>query len=100
MRTQRKISGTNNPMSGIENTILRDRLAHDRTMLALERTLLAYVRTFFILLTAGITFLKIFSSDSFFLITGIVLLPLGVAFLIFGTLRFFLLRSKLKNLMK
>jgi putative membrane protein len=100
MRAQRKIISQKYPASEDGNTTLRDKLAYDRTILALERTLLAYTRTFFILLATGITFLKLLSDDPFFKVFGIILLPLSVAFLVFGALRFILFRSRLKNRMK
>jgi putative membrane protein len=58
--------------------------ARIRTLLANERTLLAYVRTSIMLGFSGITALKIFPYDRFFLVMGIVLIPLAGFVGVFG----------------
>ncbi len=80
-----------------KKSILRDQLAVDRTLLALERTLLSYTRTAFILLSAGLTVLKLLSGDPFFRVTGIILLPLAVLVFVFGLARFVVLHRRLKS---
>ena len=81
-----------------KNMILRDHLAYDRTELALERTMLAYLRTVFLLLTTGITVIKLLGNDPFFLILGITLLPAAILIFAFGVRRFFLFRESLTKL--
>lgn len=58
---------------------LTDILALERTYLANERTLLAYARSAFALFIAGVSFLKLFHNDTFFVQLGwgfIVISPL------------------------
>jgi putative membrane protein len=67
---------------------LRDSLARDRTMLANERTLLAYARTSIMLAFSGVTALKIFPDQGFFVVMGIVLIPIALAVGMLGYWRF------------
>ncbi|HKK77011.1 MAG TPA: DUF202 domain-containing protein [Saprospiraceae bacterium] len=62
----------------------RDKLAKDRTVLANQRTFLAYVRTAIMLLATGLTFIKLFPHDSFLLILGWTLVPVGLSVLVLG----------------
>jgi putative membrane protein len=65
-----------------------------RTMLANERTLLAYVRTSIMLAFSGITAIKIFPADPFFLVMGIILIPLALGVGLFGYLHFPRVRNR------
>ncbi|MEJ2183872.1 MAG: DUF202 domain-containing protein [Nitrospirota bacterium] len=67
--------------------ILRDRLAENRTDLANQRTFLAYVRTALTLFVAGVTFIRFFGTP-IIVVTGWVLLPLGLYTLVRGVLSF------------
>lgn len=71
-----------------QNLEIRDTLAVDRTKLANERTLLAYLRTSLSLLIAGLTFLKVFEDDAFYLAVGIMFMGVGLGILSFGLYRF------------
>jgi putative membrane protein len=72
-----------------EQTILRERLALDRTALANERTFLAYVRTALTLLVVGLSFIElpVFRSP-WFAVQGWIFVPLGLLTLIVGAWRF------------
>jgi len=73
------------------NLILRDHLAIDRTILANERTFLAYARTALALVVAGVSFIKLLDSpETTFM--GWLLIPLGIATLVWGTRRYFQMR--------
>jgi putative membrane protein len=79
-----------------EAIILRDYLALERTRLANERTLLSYIRTALYLILGGITILTI---DSFEPIRwlGYISLGLSIFLIMFGTLRYFILRRKINT---
>ena len=66
---------------------LSDRLALERTRLANERTLLAYLRTGMALMIAGFSLMNFF-RDYFYVWAGAVFVPIGVAVLVGGGLRF------------
>ena len=70
-----------------EELTLRDELAIDRTLLANERTLLAYLRSGVALILAGVTFIH-FAQEQWFKIIGILCLPAGIAFMLFGGVRY------------
>jgi putative membrane protein len=79
-----------------EDIILRDYLALERTRLANERTLLSYIRTALYLILGGITTLTIESFESIRWL-GYVSLVLSVFLIVFGTLRYFVLRKKINT---
>ena len=82
-----------------EQLILRDHLAVERTMLANERTFLAYLRTALSLFALGIAFLKIPLFESLlFRITGWILIPLSVAVLLIGWVRYKRTRDRIAPL--
>ncbi len=72
-----------------EQTILRERLALDRTALANERTFLAYVRTSLTLLVVGFSFIElpVFRSP-WFAVQGWIFVPFGVLIFFVGAWRF------------
>jgi inner membrane protein YidH len=74
--------------------ILRDELAIDRTLLANERTLLAYLRSGIALLLAGLTFIQFAPGPGLKLI-GVICLPVGIAILFLGTIRFSRVKSRI-----
>ena len=79
-----------------DEMILRDYLALDRTVLANERTLLAYFRTFIGTFSAGIAMVKL--VDTLLTnITGYVFMILSPFFLVFGLVRFFQIKKKIKT---
>ena len=63
-------------------------LARSRTILANERTFLAYIRTAIMLAVSGVTVIKLFADELYFLISGIILLPVAVAAVVFGLIRY------------
>jgi putative membrane protein len=79
----------------IEELILRDHLALDRTKLANERTLLAYLRTALMLMVAGATAEKVMGGDRSIILTGWALIILGVVVGFFGTWRFISMKKKI-----
>ncbi len=72
----------------VDDLILRDHLALDRTRLANERTLLAYLRTALMLIIAGATAVKFVAESRSVIITGWIFMGLGVVVCILGTWRF------------
>ncbi len=78
-----------------EESVVRDRLARERTSLANERTLLAYLRTALMLLASGITLIKVFGSDRVLQLLGCVLVPLSVATALAGYVRFAGMRRRI-----
>jgi putative membrane protein len=81
----------------LEELILRDRLALDRTHLANERTLLAYARTAFMLIVAGGTAIKALPDDRLLVMTGWALLALGLVVAVLGACRFRTIRLRLQR---
>ena len=79
-----------------QEMILRDHLAHDRTVLANERTLLAYVRTAIALFAGGGTLLELFPDVRHLRILGGILLVLGVLTLVVGVWRFVAVGRRLR----
>jgi putative membrane protein len=79
-----------------EELILRDRLALDRTHLANERTLLAYIRTAFMLIVAGGTAIKALPDDRLVVMTGWMLLALGLFVAVLGAWRFRTIRRRVQ----
>ena len=74
------------------DTLVRDRLARQRTELANERTLLSYIRTamgFFIVGIPAVWWLELPGVQ----VLGVVSLVAGVAFLGVGVWRFFTIKA-------
>ncbi|MDY0200868.1 MAG: DUF202 domain-containing protein [Bacteroidales bacterium] len=82
--------------SNKEEIILRDYLALERTKLANERTLLSYTRTSLYMLLGGIAFLQLQDFAQLRWI-GYVAIFLSIIFGIFGILRYFQIRIRLKR---
>lgn len=82
------------PFETKEKIILRDYLALERTTLANERTLFSYIRTSLYLVIGGIGLLKLkdFSSLRWL---GEVALVISVLLIIYGLIRFLMLKRKL-----
>ncbi len=70
------------------DSALRDQLAADRTRLANERTLLAYVRTALMLLASGATVIELYSDRMGSVISGALLVALGLVTVILGIMRY------------
>ena len=77
--------------------ILRDYLAVGRTDLANERTLLAYIRTALAVTAAGVTIVHFFES-MWLDIIGWVLVPIGVATLVLGIVRYRRMKERIRSL--
>ncbi|HEY6972660.1 MAG TPA: DUF202 domain-containing protein, partial [Nitrospiraceae bacterium] len=78
------------------DTLVRDRLARQRTELANERTLLSYVRTslgFFIVGIPAVWWLELPGIQAL----GVVSLVTGVVFLAVGVWRFFTIKSMINQ---
>jgi putative membrane protein len=80
-----------------EATILRDRLALDRTRLANERTLLSYLRTALMLLVAGATAVRFVAESENVVITGWVFIGLGTVVGVVGAWRFLAMRASINR---
>lgn len=73
----------------VEELILRDLLARDRTVLANERTLLSYSRTGLMFIVSGATLFKLVSPGELWsLVVGVLLAAIGIAIMIFGVRRY------------
>jgi putative membrane protein len=79
-----------------DESILRDRLASDRTMLANERTFLAYVRTALTLFVAGVSMLHFFESIWIWA-AGWAFIPLGFLTFAIGAVRFRTIRRLVRK---
>src|SRR3954469_10754632 len=79
----------------VEELILRDHLALDRTRLANERTLLAYLRTALMLVVAGATAERVMGGSTAVIVTGWTMIVFGVAVAAFGTWRFVAMKQKM-----
>ena len=75
-----------------EELLFRDHLATDRTELANERTYLAYIRTALAFIAAGFGLIK-FTTELSFMVIGWIIVPVGIAILVFGTFRFIKFRK-------
>ncbi|MFD1187108.1 DUF202 domain-containing protein [Pontibacter rugosus] len=71
-----------------QNLEIRDNLAMERTKMANERTFLAYMRTAMAMVLAGLTFIKVFNDDAFYIGVGISFIPIGTFIAAFGYYRF------------
>jgi len=83
----------------LEEMILRDYLALDRTKLANERTLLSYIRVFISFLLTGVGFMEL-ANTPFLIYFGIVLSAVSPLFLIIGIYRFIKLKKAMQKLDK
>lgn len=81
----------------LDDLILRDELAIDRTILAVERTLLAYLRSSISLLLAGLTIIGLVEK-SWFVIVGYICIPIGIGVGLFGIIRTIKLNYKIKKI--
>jgi len=81
-----------------EKMIVRDHLAADRTAQANERTFLAYVRTALAFGAGGIGLIKLFGESIPIIVTGWILITLGLVVLVFGIIRFIQFRKIISNL--
>jgi putative membrane protein len=79
----------------VEETILRDQLAMDRTTLANERTLLAYYRTALAFLVVGVSGLKFFGTMHIVTL-GWALIACGVLTAALGTWRFVRMHRRIR----
>ena len=70
------------------NLEMRDKLAMERTKMANERTFMAYMRTALAMVLAGLTFIKVFDDDPFYVGVGLAFIPVGIGFAVFGYYRF------------
>lgn len=71
----------------VEELILRDLLAADRTILANQRTLLAYIRTALAVFVAGVSFLQFWES-MILDVLGLTFIPVSVAIMVYGGVRY------------
>ena len=76
--------------------VIQDRLAMDLTSLSNERTLLNYIRTALAFLASGVALIRFFEEPAMIII-GWALLPLGIACVIFGFVRFNHVRKVLQH---
>jgi putative membrane protein len=83
----------------VEELILRDHLALDRTRLANERTLLAYLRTALMLAVAGATAEKVMGGSTTVVVTGWLFIGLGGLVGLLGTWRFLVMQKKINRRM-
>jgi putative membrane protein len=79
-----------------EKMILRDHLAILRTRLSNERTLFAYIRTCIYLFLGGVAFIQIGSIYPVMNL-GYVSVALSGLLLVFGLIRFYMLRRQLNS---
>ncbi len=81
-----------------DELIMRDHLAADRTALANERTFLAYVRSALAFAAVGFGLIKLIETTLILVVLGWILITLGIAILIIGTIRFFQFRRTISDL--
>jgi inner membrane protein YidH len=81
----------------VEELILRDHLALDRTRLANERTLLAYLRTALMLMVAGATAEKVMGVSTTVVVTGWLFIIFGGLVAALGTWRFLTMQNKINT---
>lgn len=85
-------------MEDNEKTILRDKLAADRTVLANQRTLLSFLRTALMLFATGITLLHLFADDLILKIIGLLLIPFSVLTACIGIINYIIMKRKLNRI--
>jgi putative membrane protein len=80
----------------VENTVLRDFLALERTKLSNERTYLAYVRTSLYFLLGGFAFIKIedFENTKYL---GYISISISLFLMVFGTIKFLVIRKRIRQ---
>ena len=83
----------------IDETLIREHLALERTKLANERTLLSYTQASMYFLLGGLTLLQLKSYEDLHYI-GYLALGLAALFLTIGIWRFFVLKRKMRDLLK
>ena len=83
----------------VENAVLRDYLALERTKLANERTYLSYVRTSLYFLLGGFAFIKIedFENTQYL---GYISMGISLFLIISGTTRFLIIRRRIRQRQK
>ncbi len=81
----------------VEELILRDHLALDRTRLANERTLLAYLRTALMLMVAGATAERVMGGSPTVIVTGWLFIGLGGLVVVLGCWRFLAMRRDINR---
>jgi putative membrane protein len=81
----------------VEEMILRDHLAVDRTALANERTLLSYIRTALGMAAAGVSLLHFLEGAAIALL-GWLLISSSVAALIVGVVRYRRVDQRIQHL--
>ncbi len=84
--------------SRLDDSMLRDRLARDRTVMANERTFLAYIRTALIFAISGATILKLFGSSRIDLMCGYTLIAAGVVTGVIGIAKFISIKRDMNRL--
>ena len=89
----------NNYEENLEDMILRDYLALDRTKLANERTLLSYIRAFIYFIVSGVGFIEL-TNNILYTYIGIILAAISPVLLIVGIYRFIKLKKTLRKLDK
>lgn len=68
----------------MKDTLLRDKLAVERTKLAEERTYLAYIRTGMSLALGGVFFVGYFHPNTVFAWIGWITITMAIVFLAYG----------------
>ena len=67
---------------------VRNSLALSRSVMANERTLLAYIRTGMTFIISGAGIIRFIQDGNYILITGLIMIVIGVFFLFWGTYRY------------
>ncbi len=83
----------------LDDLILRDHLAIDRTILSTENTFLAYIRTSVTMMAAGVTLMH-FSTTLFMKIIGFLCIVASIFLLVFGFKRTSRLKNKIYSSLK
>ena len=83
----------------IDETLIREHLALERTKLANERTLLSYTQAALYFLLGGLALIQLKEYEEMHYI-GYLALVFSVLFVTIGIWRFIVLRNKMKNLLK
>ena len=83
----------------IDEALIREHLALERTKLANERTLLSYTQASLYFLLGGLTLLQLKEYEDLHYI-GYLALGFSVLFVTIGVWRFFVLKRKMRDLLK
>ncbi len=78
---------------------IRTKLAIKQTMMSCERSLLSYISTACVFVSLAFTYLKIASYDKFDWFV-IIMFVIGLSFLVFGLIEYFIVKSKTKRTLK